>query len=669
MLFVSEPEFLYIKYVMFELISKNKPAGDQPQAIEKLVVGLKKGYKDQTLLGVTGSGKTFTIANVIERIQKPALVIAHNKTLAAQLTNELRELFPKNSVNYFVSYYDYYQPEAYLPTSDTYIGKEAMINDEIDKLRHAATAALLTRKDVIVVASVSCIYGLGAPEAYAENIIKLEPGLKIERAELIKKLVELQFTRTTSDLKRGTFRVRGDNWEIMPPGIENIYNLEIKNGLIEKIYEINPVEGFKPGKTQTVDEVYVAPAKHFITPPEDRERALKEIAAELKSQLKKFEKAGKPLEAERLERRTKADMAMIREVGYCNGIENYSRHLSGRKPGEPPDTLLDYFPKDFLTVIDESHVTIPQLEGMYHGDASRKKTLIEYGFRLPSAADNRPLRFEEFKKKIHERIFMSATPGPYEKKESSQIVEQIIRPTGLVDPKITIKPVKGQIQDLIPRIEERVGKKERTLVTTLTKHMAEDLSAYLEERKIKVTYLHSDVDTLDRIKILTRLRKGEIDVLVGVNLLREGLDLPEVSLVAILDADKEGFLRSETSLIQTIGRAARNVDGEVLIYADQMTGSIKQAVKETERRRKLQMAYNEKHDITPKTIEKEIKDILPTEEILNLETKPLPKSKTTLEKLIKQKEREMKEAAEHLDFELAAILRDEIRILSKKAKV
>ncbi|MCL4392331.1 excinuclease ABC subunit UvrB [Patescibacteria group bacterium] len=653
---------------MFEIVSKNKPAGDQPKAIDALVSGLKKGYENQTLLGVTGSGKTFTIANVIERTQKPTLVIAHNKTLAAQLTNELRELFPKNSVNYFVSYYDYYQPEAYIPTSDTYIGKEAMVNDEIDKLRHAATAALLTRKDTIVVASVSCIYGLGAPEVYAENIIKFEPGTKIDRHELMKKLVELQFSRTTADLRRGTFRVRGDNWEIMPPGIENIYNLELKNGVIQKIYEINPVEGFKPGLTKTVDEVYIAPAKHFITPPEDRDRALKAIEEELKKQLKKFEKERKPLEAERLERRTKADMAMIREVGYCNGIENYSRHLSGRASGEPPDTLLDYFPDDFLTVIDESHVTVPQLEGMYHGDASRKKTLIEYGFRLPSAADNRPLRFEEFKKKINQTIFMSATPGPYEAKVSSQTVEQIIRPTGLIDPTITIRPVKGQIQDLIPRIEERVKKKERTLVTTLTKRMAEDLSAYLEERKIKVTYLHSEVETLDRIKILTKLRRGEIDVLVGVNLLREGLDLPEVSLVAILDADKEGFLRSETSLIQTIGRAARNVEGEVLLYADQITGSIERAVKETDRRRKLQIAYNKEHHITPRTIVKEIKDILPTDEILDLETKPLPKSKTMLEKLVKQKEREMKEAAERLDFELAAILRDEIRILSKKIK-
>ncbi len=656
---------------VFKIESNYRPAGSQPQAIEKLVSGIEKGYKNQTLLGVTGSGKTFSIACVIQEIQKPTLVIAHNKTLAAQLTNEFRGLFPHNSVNYFVSYYDYYQPEAYLPTSDTYIGKEAMINDEIDKLRHAATAAILTRRDVIIIASVSCIYGLGAPEIYAENIMKLTPGTQINRHDLMKKLVELQFTRTMADLKRGTFRVKGDNWDIMPPGIENIYNLELKDGVIQKIYEINPVEGFKPGQTKTVDEAYIAPAKHFITPPESRERALKAIETELNEQLKKFEKGRKFLEAERLERRTKADMAMIREIGYCNGIENYSRHLSGRKTGEPPETLLDYFDlggSDFLTVIDESHVTIPQLEGMYYGDASRKKILIEYGFRLPSAADNRPLRFEEFKKKIGQSIFMSATPGPYEREKSSQIVEQIIRPTGLVDPKITIRPAQGQIQDLIPRIEERVKKKERVLVTTLTKRMAEDLSAYLEEKKIKVTYLHSDVDTLERIKILTNLRKGNIDVLVGVNLLREGLDLPEVSLVAILDADKEGFLRSETSLIQTIGRAARNIEGEVLMYADNITGSISRAVKETERRRKLQMAYNEEHNITPRTITKEIKDILPTEEILSLETTPLPKSKKALEALIKEKQKDMKEAAEKLDFELAAILRDEIKLLMKKIK-
>jgi excinuclease ABC subunit B len=652
---------------MFKLVSKNKPKGDQPKAIKKLVEGLKKGYRFQTLLGVTGSGKTFTIANVIAQINKPTLVIAHNKTLAAQLTNELRELFPYNSVNYFVSYYDYYQPEAYLPSSDTYISKEAMINDEIDKLRHAATAALLTRRDVIIVASVSCIYGLGAPEVYRENIIEIKVGDEIKRNEFIKKLVDLQFVRTNNVLKRGSFRIRGEEWEIMLPGEEKIYNLETKNNKVINIYVIDPKEGFNFDNLKKLEKIYIAPAKHFITPILQRERALKAIEEELKEQLKKFEKEKKFLEAERLERRTKGDLAMLREVGYCNGIENYSRHLSGRRPGEPPETLLDYFPKDFLTVIDESHVTIPQLNGMYEGDRSRKETLVEYGFRLPSALDNRPLKFNEFLEKTGQIIFMSATPGPYERKVSSQIVEQIIRPTGLVDPKIILRPVKGQIQDLIKRIEEKIKKNERVLVTTLTKRMAEDLSSYLEEKNVKVTYLHSDVETLERIKILTALRKGEIEVLVGVNLLREGLDLPEVSLVAILDADKEGFLRSETSLIQTIGRAARNVEGEVVIYADKITKAVKKAVEETERRRKIQIDYNKKHNITPQTIKKEIKDILP-EDILDLEIKVLPKSKKEIEKLIKEKEKEMKEAAQNLEFELAALLRDEIRILEKKLK-
>ena len=651
---------------MFDLISKNLPGGDQPKAIESLILGLRKDFKHQTLLGVTGSGKTFTIAHVIAKVGKPTLVIAHNKTLAAQLTNEFRELFPKNSVHYFVSYYDYYQPEAYLPSTDTYIGKEAMINDEIDKLRHAATTALLTRRDVIVVASVSCIYGLGAPEVYAENIFHLKTGDKVDRRSFVRKLVELQYTRTNSDLKRGSFRLHGDNWEIMPPDREIIYNFELKNGKIDKIYEIKPAEGFRPGETPALDEICFAPARHFITPRAERERAIKAIEAELALQLKYFEKEGKLLEAERLERRTKADLAMIREIGYCNGIENYSRHLSGRGAGEPPETLLDYFPKEFLTVIDESHVTVPQLNGMYQGDASRKRALVEFGFRLPSAADNRPLKFHEFEKRAGQTIYTSATPGHYEREKSGQIVEQIIRPTGLVDPKITICPARGQVDDLIPRIGERVGLKERVLVTTLTKRMAEDLSSYLEEKGVKVTYLHSDVKTLDRIKILTNLRKGNFDVLVGVNLLREGLDLPEVTLVAILDADKEGFLRSETSLIQTIGRAARNVRGEVLIYADHITGSVKRAVDETERRRKLQLVYNSKHGITPKTIERKISDIVPAEEILELETKPLPNSKTAVRELIAKKEKEMKEAAGKLDFELAAILRDELKELNKK---
>ncbi|MFA6354270.1 MAG: excinuclease ABC subunit UvrB [Candidatus Paceibacterota bacterium] len=674
----------------FKLESKYKPAGDQPQAIADLVAGIKKGYRDQTLLGVTGSGKTFTVANVIAQINKPALVIAHNKTLAAQLCNEFRELFPNNSVNYFVSYYDYYQPEAYMPTTDTYIDKEALINDEIDKLRHAATTALLTRRDVIVVASVSCIYGLGAPEVYAQNIFKLKIGDEIKRQIFARRLVELQYSRTNSDLKRGTFRLRGEQWEIMPPDRELIYTFEIKGGIIKEIYEVDPVKGFQPGSTPKLDKVIIAPAKHFITPPEDRERAIKAIKDELRERLKYFEKNGKLLEAERLERRTKFDLAMMKEVGYCHGIENYSRHLSGRSAGEAPDTLLDYFPKtesgeaDFLTIIDESHVTVPQIRGMYFGDASRKKTLVEYGFRLPSASDNRPLKFNEFESRIAQVIYTSATPAEFEREKSQKIIEQIIRPTGLVDPKITVRPVRGQIDDLIPRIEDRVAKKERVLVTTLTKKMAEDLTDYLNElnkkktnpkesrnfkSKVKVAYLHSDVKTLDRIRILTSLRKREYDVLVGVNLLREGLDLPEVSLVAILDADKEGFLRSETSLIQTIGRAARNAQGEVLMYADNITGSIKRAIDETERRRVIQLAYNKKHGITPKTIIKAIKDILPDAgAALKLELKPVQKSKASLEKLIKQKEKEMREAASQLDFELAALLRDEIRALTKKVK-
>ena len=665
----------------FELVSDNRPAGDQPKAIESLVSGIKQGFRDQTLLGVTGSGKTFTIANVIRDINRPTLVIAHNKTLAAQLCNEFRELFPKNAVNYFVSYYDYYQPEAYVPSSDTYIDKEALINDEIDKLRHAATTALLTRRDVIIVASVSCIYGLGAPEVYAQNIFHFKVGDRIERKEFSRKLVELQFTRTTADLKRGTYRLRGENWEIMPADREVIYNFEVIGGIIRAIHEVDPVAGFVPGKTPQVPDVIFAPAKHFITEAPARERAVKEIQVELAQQLKYFEKEKKFLEAERLERRTKFDIAMMHEVGYCHGIENYSRHLSGRGAGEPPDTLLDYFPHaadgtpEFLTVIDESHMTVPQIQGMYNGDAARKKTLIEYGFRLPSAADNRPLRFPEFEKRIGQVIYTSATPGHYETERSDpklnhgkgQIVEQIIRPTGLIDPKVTIKPARGQVEDLIPRIEERVKKGERVLVTTLTKRMAEDLSAYLEERNVKVNYLHSDVKTLDRIKILTDLRRGKIEVLVGVNLLREGLDLPEVSLVAILDADKEGFLRSEVSLIQTIGRAARNAGGEVLMYADTITGSIERAIRETDRRRVIQLAYNEKHGITPQTIIKKISDILPNiDEILKLETRPVPKSKTALERLIKDKEREMKIASKQLDFELAAILRDEIRELTRK---
>ena len=657
----------------FELISKNKPAGDQPKAIKELVSGLENNERFETLLGVTGSGKTFTIANVIQEVQRPTLVIAHNKTLAAQLCNEFKELFPNNSVSYFVSYYDYYQPEAYIPISDTYIGKEAMINEEIDKLRHKATMSLLTRRDVIVVASVSCIYGLGAPEAYRENIFHLKVGDKIDRAHFMRRLIQLQFTRTTTNLKRGNYRLRGDSWEIMPQDSDVIYlldleGIDVKIKKIKHIYEVNPVHGFVPQKTPKLDEVYIAPAKHFITEEATRKRAIIAIEAELKEQLKKLEGEGKLLEAERLERRTKSDISMIREVGFCHGIENYSRHLSGRDAGAPPDSLLTYFPKDFLTVIDESHVTLPQLQGMYNGDASRKQTLVEYGFRLPSAKDNRPLKFNEFLERTNQIIFTSATPSKFELNESSRIVEQIIRPTGLIDPKITIRPVIGQIDDVIERIIERTEKKERVLITTLTKRMAEDLTSFLEAKEIKVAYIHSDVKTLERISILTNLRRGNFDVLVGVNLLREGLDLPEVSLVAILDADKEGFLRSETSLVQTIGRAARNVAGEVIIYADVITGSIERAVSETNRRRLLQEKYNKDNNIIPQTIIREITDILRTEELLKLEMQVVPNSRRGMEDLLKSKEREMKEAAKRLDFELAALLRDEIRILTNDIK-
>ena len=656
---------------LFELVTEKTPAGDQPAAIDALVEGLAAGEEHQTLLGVTGSGKTFTIANVIARTQKPTLVMAHNKTLAAQLASELRELFPRNAVEYFVSYYDYYQPEAYVPTSDTYIGKEAMINEEIDKLRHAATAALLTRKDVIVVASVSCIYGLGAPEEYAKNIIHFRSGMKVDRAELMRKLVTLQFNRTNADLKRGTFRLRGSNWEIMPTDKEMIYNFSLDDdGIVGDIYEINPAEGFRPGVTPAINEVFIAPARHFITSQDQRERGIKAIELELAEQLKKFDKEGKLLEAERIERRTRFDLAMIREVGYAHGIENYSQPLSGRMPGDPPSTLLDYFPKGFLTVIDESHVTVPQINGMQAGDKARKQTLIDYGFRLPSAADNRPLTFDEFEERVGQTIYTTATPGPFERKISTRIVEQVIRPTGLVDPVITIRPIAGQIDDLIKRAEEIVKKGERVLVTTLTKRMAEDLATYLGEKGVKVAYLHSDVKTLDRIRILSQLRKGEFDVLVGVNLLREGLDLPEVSLVAILDADKEGFLRSETALVQTIGRAARNVAGEVVLYADVMTNSLTRAVDETNRRRVIQLAYNKEHGITPKTVIRAFADILPqeAEKALALELTAVGHGKKALERLLKQKEREMKEASNNLDFELAAILRDEMRVLREQEK-
>jgi excinuclease ABC subunit B len=661
----------------FKLHSKYQPAGDQPEAIKALTKGLAADYRYQTLLGVTGSGKTFTMANVIAQTDRPALIIAHNKTLAAQLCNEFREFFPENAVEYFVSYYDYYQPEAYLPTSDTYIEKEAMINQEIDRLRHSATQSLLTRRDVIIVASVSCIYGLGAPETYAKMNLRLAVGDQLDRAELMRHLIAVQFERTPADLSRGSFRARGDIFEIMPAAEEVVVRVELGGGRIVALTLIDPVTRKTLEKPA---EFWLFPAKHFITPGPERDRALKAIKAELKERLAEFTKTGKLLEAERLERRANFDMAMLREVGYCNGIENYSRHLSGRAAGEPPATLLDYFPDDFLCFIDESHVTVPQLQGMYNGDAARKRNLIDYGFRLPSAADNRPLRHEEFIKRVPQTVFVSATPAAYERQESKQIVEQLIRPTGLVDPQVTIRPVTetddepGQVDDLISRVVEHAQLKERVIVTTLTKKMAEDLTEYLKERRIKVQYLHSDVATIDRVRILTEFRRGKYDALVGVNLLREGLDLPEVTLVAILDADKEGFLRSETSLIQTMGRAARNVKGEVILYADNITGSMKRAIAETERRREKQLAYNQQHGITPQTIKKQIKDIMADFEKQNaaqakrlLALDAAAEKGKPVEEIIAAKQKRMQEAAANLEFELAALLRDEIKELSKEA--
>ncbi len=650
----------------FTLRANFDPAGDQPKAIEKLVKGIKKRFDYQTLLGVTGSGKTYSVAKVIEKVQKPALVISHNKTLAAQLCNEFRHFFPNNSVHYFVSYYDYYQPEAYIKQTDTYIRKEALINEEIDKLRHGATTALLTRSDVVVVASVSCIYDLGLPTVYKKNIFRIKKGEKKTRKEIIKSLVKMHLTRTPSVLERGRFRVQGDVLQIAPVNEDIIYQVELSEKKVEKIFSVDPIQGFVPGETPEIEEVVISPVRHFLAEEKGTEEAILKIEKELKERIDYFEKRSMPLEAERIEQITRNDIARLREMGYCHGIENYSRHLSNRKPGESPSSLLDYFNEDFLTIIDESHITLPQIGAMYYGNKSRKESLIKHGFRLPSAMDNRPLTFEEFEESTNQSIYISATPAEYEKKKSRQVVEQIIRPTGLVDPKVTILPCKGQIKDLLGRIDERKKRKQRTLVTTLTKKMAEDLTEYLKEKKVKISYLHSDVKSLERIKVLTSLRKGEIDVVVGVNLLREGLDLPEVSLVAILDADKEGFLRSETSLIQTIGRAARNVEGEVLIYADKITGSIERAVGETERRRKIQIEHNKKHDIVPRTIEKEIGDIIPTEKTLDIETKPLPKSEKEMKKFIKEKEKEMRQAAHDLDFELAAVLRDEIKELKKR---
>ncbi len=671
---------------LFKINNEFKPAGDQPKAIEALVKGVKAGMRHQTLLGVTGSGKTFTCANVIAQVGKPTLVIAHNKTLAAQLAQEYKEFFPENAVHYFVSYYDYYQPEAYMPVTDTYIEKEAMINEEIERLRHASTQALLTRKDVIIVASVSCIYGLGSPKEYERVNLKIQKGMKADRSELVRRLVGIHFERTNADLEPGLFRAVGNFIEIMPVNEKVIYRIGFDDGAISAI---DLIDGVTRAIIKSLDAFFLFPAKHFITDKDAAERAFKTIKAELEARLAELAKEGKMLEAERLKRRTNYDLAMIREVGYTNGIENYSRHFSGKAPGEAPDTLLSYFPHkadgtpDFLTVIDESHVSVPQINGMFAGDQSRKNTLVEHGFRLPSAKDNRPLKFAEFEERVGQTIYTTATPGEFEKKmcaESAggQIVEQVIRPTGLIDPVITIKPVvekgtfRGQIADTIEEAEKTIAKGFRVIATTLTKKMAEDLTDYLKEKKIKTEYLHSDVKTIERIEILTRFRRGEFDVLVGVNLLREGLDLPEVALICILDADKEGFLRSETSLIQIIGRAARNVEGRVIIYADTVTGSIDRAVKETERRRAIQIAHNQKHGITPKTIIKKIQDItdqMQTEhkkavsEQLKIDQALFEKDP---KKLIKDKESQMSEAVKILDFETAALLRDEIAELQEK---
>ncbi len=662
----------------FKISSKFKPEGDQPNAIAQLTAGLKAGNKSQTLLGVTGSGKTFTIANVIEKVQKPTLVIAPNKTLAAQLAQEFRTFFPKSAVEYFVSYYDYYQPEAYIASTDTYIEKESQINEEIDRLRHAATAGLMSRNDVIICASVSCIYGLGSPDYYRGTMLELIVGKKCVREEIIKTLIEMQYTRSDI-LARGKFRLTGSTLEIITPGREIITRIDMEDEIIQKIIEYDFLTG---EKLATLSKTFIYPAKHFVVPEVIMENALGKIEKELETQKKYFQDNGKILEAERIWRRTRQDLEMMREVGYCNGIENYSLYLTGRESGEAPYTLMDYFPKDFLTVIDESHVTVSQLNGMFNGDYSRKVNLIENGFRLPSAYDNRPLKFQEFEKKMTQTIFVSATPGKYEIEKSKStspqpspykgegvnpgIVEQVIRPTGLIDPEIIIRPARGQVKDVANEIEKTIAKKNRVLVTTLTKKMAEDLSDFLKESGVKAEYLHSGVDTLDRVRILEKLRRGEFDVLVGVNLLREGLDLPEVALVAILDADKEGFLRSETALIQTIGRAARNVHGQVILYADQMTGSMTRAISETNRRRALQTAYNKKHKITPKTIKKKISSIV-DHEINPQFTKDFSQMET-LEDIagyVKQREREMKEAARNLEFEKAAIIRDEISQLRK----
>ena len=652
----------------FILHSEYKPTGDQPQAIEALVKGFKEGNQCQTLLGVTGSGKTFTMANVIEQLNKPTLIIAHNKTLAAQLYGEFKEFFPENAVEYFVSYYDYYQPEAYVPSSDTYIAKDSSVNEEIDKLRLSATAALIERRDVIVIASVSCIYGLGEPENFEQMMVSLRPGMEKDRDEVLRQLIDIQYDRNDMDFKRGTFRVRGDTVEVVPADRgDTAIRVEFFGDEIDRISEIDMLTG---EIKNTLNHIAIFPASHYVVPKERMEKAIKNIEIELEEQVKYFKEEGKLLEAQRIAERTNFDIEMMRETGFCSGIENYSRHLAGLAPGQPPNTLMDYFPDDFIIMIDESHKTVPQIGGMYHGDQSRKRTLVEYGFRLPSALDNRPLSFEEFENKIDQVMFVSATPGKYEEEHELLRAEQVIRPTGLLDPEVEVRPVEGQIDDLIGEVNKEIANKHKILITTLTKRMAEDLTDYMRELGIRVRYLHSDIDTLERTEIVRDMRLDVFDVLVGINLLREGLDIPEITLVAILDADKEGFLRSETSLIQTIGRAARNAEGHVIMYADTITDSMRAALDETQRRREVQMAYNEEHGITPKTIQKAVRDLISVSRKvaaseLQMEKDPESMREKELEKLIKELEKQMKKAAADLNFEAAAELRDKLIELKK----